>query len=422
MDENNQLPPEENQGSKESPPKDEQRLSGEVVHLDRDKIDQVLDSFLKEQETLRERERQRELKIHRKKRAKQWLKFLSFLGIALFVLVIVVTNPETRKQYRNYLDDQAPKEEYSIAYNYSPNMEILPMGTSIAVYDSGNIRLLKKDGSEIFDIPFVLGSWDMETSDSMIYLLDKIEKFLYFIDEGGNFVNKVELSNIPFKIYAGKAGNVIVHYRSEAGVEGVVMFDKGGKLLDDQSYPKTTITMIDISDSNEMTVHGMYRIEPKIANYMYRYSARGKLIFSKNFEDVIFVRQYENESTIALIDINRIDFYDKSSNEVSASLDSLVPAKLIAFDRSAQQIYFLDKRNKLRVINMQGEVVEEKYFQSEYEKMTIHHGKLLMFGQDFVRTPSKELKFPKKIEDFFELQDYLVLVMKGEIKMANKLE
>lgn len=420
MDEKNRPP--QGSGEKIQEPPKEHREAKESVFLDKEKIDQVLDSFLKEKEILKERERQREQMIIRKKRARRVLKILSLAGLVFFVAVVIFTNPQMRKQYRAHMDRQTPKEEYAIAYNYSPNMEILPMGGDIAMYDSSNIRLLRKDGGEIFDIPFVIGSWDMETSEHMIYILDKIEKLLYFIDSGGNFVNKVELSNIPFKLYAGKAGNTVVHYRSEAGVEGVMMFDRNGKLLDEQSYPKTTITMVHINDNNEMTVHGMYRIEPRLSNVMYRYSPKGKLIFSKSFEDVIFVRQYEDESTIVLVDIDRIEFYDKQTNEVTLSMDSLIPAKLIAFDQADKEIYFLDKRNKLRVINMKGEVVEEKHFQSEYEKMTIHHGKLLMFGQDFVRIAGRELKFPKKIEDFFELEDYLVLVMKGEIKMANKLE
>lgn len=420
MDEKNQnLPPD---GSGQDPPIEKVHTTGEMATFDKEKIDRVLDSFLKEQELLKERERQQELKKIRKKRAKKLVKLFSFLGLALFVLVIIAIHPETRRLYHNYQEAQVPQEEYLIPYNYSPDMEILPFASELALYDSANLRALKKDGTEVFDIPFVIASWDMETSDHMIYLLDKIEKVLYFIDHKGEFINKVELSNIPSKLYAGKAGNLAVHYRSDAGVEGVMMFDKNGKLLEDQTYPKTTLTFVTINDQNQTTVHGMYRVDPKLSNYTYRYSAKGKLIFSKSFEDVIFVKQYENDSTIAMVDINRIDFYDKSKNETVYTLESLIPLQQVAYDSEKEEIYFLDKRNKLRVINMQGEITGEKYFQTEYKSMVIHHGNLLMLGEDFVRKEYKEIKYPKKIERFFKLDDYLVFILKGEIRMTNKLE
>ncbi|MDO5096463.1 MAG: DUF5711 family protein [Peptostreptococcaceae bacterium] len=414
MNDNNQNPPNETQHHGTNTP--------EVVNLDKAKIDKVLDSFLREQEIAKEREKQREIKIQKKKRAKKMAKIISFVGLALFVLVLILINPETKKRYERYVESQAPKQEYAFNYNYSPGMKILPLSDSLVMYDSGNLRLLKKDGSEIFDIPFALANWDMATSDHAIYLLNRIEKVLYFIDEEGNFINQVPLGNIPSKLYAGKAGNLVVHYKSEAGVEGIVMFDSYGNQLEDLTYPKTTITWIDINEQNQTTVHGMYRIEPKLTNYMYRYNPKGKLIFSKNFEDVIFFRQFENDSTIAMVDVNRIQFYSKAGNEPTVSVDSLIPAKLIAYDKIDQNIYFLDKRNKLRVINMQGEVIEEKHFQIEYEKMVIYHGNLLMFGQDFIRTNSKEIQYPKKIDSVFELGDYLVCVMKGEVRMTNKME
>ena len=239
-------------------------------------------------------------------------KIISFVGLALFVLVLILINPETKKQYVRYLESQAPKHEYAFNYNYSPGMKILPLGESLVMYDSANIRLLKKDGSEIFDIPFSLANWDMATSEHNIYLLNRIEKVLYFIDEEGNFINQVSLDNIPSKLYAGKLGNLVVHYKSEAGVEGITLFDNYGNLLEDLTYPKTTITRIDINEHNQTTVHGMYRVEPKLTNYMYRYNPKGKLIFSKSFEDVIFFEQFENDSTIALVDVNRIQFYSKA--------------------------------------------------------------------------------------------------------------
>ena len=404
-------------------PQEEQEVkrTGEIA-LDREKVDRALDFFLREQENAKEKERQRELKRIKQKRAKRIARILSFLGIALFVLLLILINPETKKQYRSFVNGQAPLSDYTIEFNYSPDMQILPMGENIAMYDSSNIRVLKKDGEELVDIPFVIGSWDMATSDTMIYLLDKIEKSLYFIDNKGNFVNKVSLSNMPEKLYAGKAGNLIVHYRSESGVEGIHLFDREGKLMEDLTYPKTTLTLIKIGDDNQATVHGMYRVDAGLSNYVYRYSAKGKLVFSKTLEDMIVMEQFENANIAAMIDINRVAIYDLSANEVRTTVDSLVPIRLTAFDKENQTIYCLDNRNRLRVIDTRGQLVEERFYQTGYKGMTVFKGKLVLFGDDFVRTASREQKYPKPIQDFFIVGDYIALVMKGEIRLSNKME
>ncbi len=399
-----------------------EKLHTSEVEIDREKIDRALDFFLQEQENAKEREKRSEQLQLKKKRAKRVARILSFLGIALFVLLIIILNPETKKQYKTFVHSQTPLSDYTIEFNYSPDTKILPMGANIAMYDSSNLRLLQKDGSEIFDIPFTVASWDMATSDNMIYLLDKIEKLLYFIDSKGSFVNKVELSNMPEQLYAGRGGNLIVRYRSESGVEGIFLFEKDGKLLEDLTYPKTTLTLIKINDNNVATVHGMYRIETKLSNYVYRYSAKGKLIFSKTLEDMIVMEQFEHDGILSMVDINRVMLYEIVTNEVRATVDSLVPVRLTAFDSVGQNLYCLDNRNRLRIIDMKGQVIEERFYQTEYKGMILFKGKLVLLGEDYVRTASREQKYPKPIENAFIVGDYLALVMKGEIRLSNKMD
>lgn len=393
----------------------------EEVALSKDKIDQVLDSFLREQEQAKERAQQKQQKIKKEKQKKKIRRALVIAGIALFVLVIVASNPNTQQYYNKYKEAQIPKEEYDIEYNYASGMEILPMGTNLLTYDSGNLKLLKKNGQEIFDIPFMVGSWDLATSDKAIYLLDKIDKILYFIDEKGNFVNKVVLTNNPHKLYAGKQGNLALHYRSESGVEGVCIYDKDGKLLTDVTYPKTTLTMVHVNDENKVTVHGMLRIASTIENSVYRYSERGNLIFSKSYQDVIYVRQYEDKSQIIYVDVNTAQFYNKNINEDFKAVTSIIPTKLVTFDEYKKELYLLDTRNRLRILDMDGNLVEEKYFQIEYKQLLIYKGELLMIGDDFIRTQSKEIKMDTKIEKIFKLGDYLVIVTQGRIRLLNKL-
>lgn len=394
----------------------------EEVKIDREKIDRALDFFLQEQENAKAKELQREQNQIKQIRARRRARILAISGIALFVILVILLNPETRKQYRNFVNEQTPLSDYTIEFNYSTGMKILPMGENIAIYDSANIKLLQKDGSEIFDIPFMIGSWDMASSDSMIYLLDKIEKILYFIDNKGNFINKVELGNQPEQLYAGRAGNLSVRYRSESGVEGIILFDKDGKLLEDLTYPKTTLTLIKVNDNNQTTVHGMYRIDTKLSNYVYRYSPKGKLVFTKTMEDMIVMEQFEHDGILSMVDINRVMLYEIVTNEVRATVDSLVPVRLTAFDSVGQNLYCLDNRNRLRIIDMKGQVIEERFYQTEYKGMILFKGKLVLLGEDYVRTASREQKYPKPIENAFIVGDYLALVMKGEIRLSNKMD
>ena len=396
--------------------------SSEPVSLDKSKIDQVLDSFIKEQEQAKEREIKRQQSIEKQKRARKMAKALTFAGLALFVIILIAINPNTQKYYKNYKQSQIPREEYLIEYNYSPGMEILPMGENILLYDSNNLRVLRKNGEEVFDVPFNIGSWDLESSDKNIYLLDKIDNILYFIDESGSFISKAELSNIPHRLYCGKNGNLALHYKSESGVEGVQIFDKSGKELSDVTYPKTTITMVYVGDDNRVTVHGMHRIANVMENSVYRYSDKGNLIFSKAYEDVVFIRQYEDKSAIAYVDVNEVQFYNKNINEDENAVSSIIPSKLMAFDEDEALLYLLDKRNRLRILDMQGNLVQERHFQTEYENLIIYKGEMLLVGDDFIRTSSRDIKMNKNIEDLFILGDYLVIATKGELKLINKLD
>lgn len=397
-------------------------LQEEGISLDKDKINQVLDSFLQEQEQAKERERQKEEKLKKEKKRKKILRTASVIGVVLFVLLLIALNPNTKQIYNKYKEAQRPREEYSLEYNYSPGMKILPMGPNLVMYDSNNLKLLKKTGEEVFDIPFALGSWDLAASGKAIYLLDRIDNVLYFIDPAGNFANKVELANIPHKLYAGKGGNVVLHYRSESGVEGAIIFDKSGKELNDTSYPKTTITFINVSDEDKVTIHGMLRTAQTIENSVYRYSDKGNLIFSNNYEDVVFFRQYEDSSTIIFVDINKIQFYSKNTNENTKSVSSLVPIKLVTFDKDYKKLYVLDSRNKLRIINLSGSIMDEKHFQTQYDQILAYKDELLMVGEDFIRTSTREIRTGGKIEEVFLLEDYLAIVTKDKIKLLNKLD
>ena len=394
----------------------------EPVTLDKNKIDQVLDSFIREQEQAKEREIKRQESIEKQKRARKMARALSFASLALFVLIIIALNPSTQKYYKNYKQSQIPREEYLIEYNYSPGMEILPMGENILLYDSNNLRVLRKNGEEVFDIPFNIGSWDLASSDKNIYLLDKIENILYFIDESGSFISKAELNNIPHRLYSGKSGNLALHYKSESGVEGVSIFDKSGKALADTTYPKTTITMVYVGDDNRVTVHGMHRTASVMENSVYRYSDKGNLIFSKAYEDVVFIRQYEDKSSIAYVDVNKVQFYNKNINEDENAVSSIIPSKLMAFDPDDSLLYLLDKRHRLRILDMQGNLVKERHFQTEYENLIIYKGEMLLVGDDFIRTSFRDIKMNKNIEDLFILGDYLVIATKGELKLINKLD
>lgn len=394
----------------------------DTASVDVRKIDSILDSFLSNRQAEIEKEKRRREKIARQKRIRRIMKLAGTMAVILFIALFVFLNPMTRKALKEYKKATTPKEQYEIKYIYSSDTEIFPVGDSIGMYDSNNLKLFKVDGSEIFNIPFTLGDWEVASSDDRIYLLDKTEKLLYFIDKKGNFIAKSELSNTPETVYAGKKGNIAIMYRSDAGVEGVVLFTKDGEQLEDLNYPKNTLSFAQINKNNEISVHGMYRIDPKLSNYLYKYNSRGKLIFSTAFEGVIFIRQYEDDNVVALVDVNSIIFYDKSSNTVKNRIDSIIPVKFVEYDENSKLIYVFDKRNKLRIINMNAEVVEERHYQSDYKAMTLHKGKVVFFGDNYIRVDNREIQISNDIQDYFVLDNYLGIVTKEEIILTNKVE
>lgn len=391
-----------------------------VLEFDKEKIDKVLDSFLKEQEKKKEREQkieERNLKVKK-------IKKISVIAlVTAFVLIIFFVCATTfNKRKGNNLLNSEIKEEYILNYDYSPGIQLKPINDNLAIYNSSDLKIINKDAIEIVNIPFILADWDMKTSKDRIYILDKIEKKIFFISDKGEFISEAKIDNIPHKIYSGENGNLVLHYKSESGVEGINIFNKNGKLLEDINYPKTTIMLIDISKNNDVTVNGMNRVESKISNYVYRYSSKGKLEYTKIFEDVIFVKQYENNGQIAFIDVNKIQFFSKLTKEALGVIESVISAKLISYDEINEKIYILDKRNKLRIIDMQGNIVEEKYFQSDYNRMLVFKGNLILVGDDYIRTNTKEIKFQEKINDTFILGDYFVIVSKNQIKMISNME
>lgn len=386
-----------------------------------DKINRALDHYLQEQEREKQREQRRLEQIERRKRNQKRLRIAGAILILALIIGMIATNPNVRSYYKSHQEAQRPKEEYTIAFNYSAGMRVLPLGSNLLFYDGNNLRLLQKDGTELFDVPFMLGSWDLEASNQSIYLLDRIEKQLYFIDPKGNFTAKIALQNLPHKLYAGKSGHAVLHYRSEAGVEGVVIYNREGKVLADETYPKTTITMVCVSDDNVVSVHGMLRTAQGLENTVYRYADSGALLLSKSYSDVIFVRQYESRGRIAYVDVNTIQFFNKLTNTDEKAVTSLISARRIAYDDQSAQIYILDNRNRLRVVDMDGNIVEERHYQMQYNQLHVFAGELLLIGEDYIRTRDTEMTFGSDIQEVFQLENYLCVLMEGEIRLMNKL-
>ncbi|MGB5824797.1 MAG: DUF5711 family protein [Proteocatella sp.] len=387
--------------------------------MDKDKIDSVLEEFLKEQELEAERQKKREEEAIKKEKTKKIIDRAKVITVMLLVSVVLLLNPYSIRLYKDYKEVQRPKEEYTISYNYSQGMEVKPFGENILIYDSSNLRLLKPGGEEIFNVNLVLDSWELEVSDKNIYLLDKVSKELYFISSKGEFENNIELGNIPSKIIAGKSGSVAVYYKTDVGIEGALFFDSKGKQIADLNYPKVSITTIKINEQNQFTVHGIYRLEPRLTNNMYHYSSNGKLIYSSEVQDAIIIDQLEMKDRVMLVDINNLIMLKKNSNEEMFRISSTIPFKSVK--QYQDKIYALDKRNKMTIIDSEGKILDEKYYQTEFSDITWLNSELVFYSRDFVKNLETQLKFTKPIEKVFNVGNYIGIVMKGEVKLINKI-
>lgn len=392
---------------------------GEEATYSKDKIDKALENFLKEQEEAVLKEQKRKVDEIKAKRRHKQLLMISAGIVGALVLATLIFNPYSQKLWKEFLEARQPKEEYTLSYNYSPGMEILPFQEGLLMYDSQVLKNVSYDGNEKFSVNLTLDKWDLEASGKNIYLLDKINKELYFINNKGEFKSKATLNNLPDRLISGKEGNVAVYYKTEVGVEGITLFDKSGKQLTDLTYPKVTITNIEINDLNQMSVQGIYRMSTKLTNNIYKYSSGGNLIYSNSVDGMIVVDEIPFDSNYALVDVNNIVFYNSNHEEIQR-FSSVIPYKSV--QKFGEDIYILDKRNKLLKINKELVVAEEKYYQTQFDDMIKFNEQLIFYSGEGIKAESGiEMKFEKPIDQVFITGDYLVIVTRGEIRLMNKL-
>lgn len=388
--------------------------------MDKEKIDSVLNQFLKEQELEAERERKRQEEALRKEKAAKFLNRFKIFFAVFLIMLILLLNPYSVRLYKEYKEANIPKEEYTIEYNYSQGMEVLAFGSNLLIYDSSNLKLLKPSGEEIFNINLALDNWTLAVSEKNIYLLDKVTKELYFISSKGEFQNIVELNNIPTKIIAGSNGSVAVYYKTDVGVEGVVFLDSKGKIIEDLNYPKVSITNITINDQNQLSVNGIYRMEPRLTNNMYYYSSAGRLIYSGEIQDAIVIEQLNLKDRVLLFDVNNLIMLKHNTQEEIFRMSSSIPYKSVKIHQD--KIYALDKRNKMIIMDLDGNIVDEKYYQSEFDDIIWLNSEMVFYSREFVKTLNSQMNFTKPIDKVMNVGNYIAVVMKGEVKLINKLD
>lgn len=388
--------------------------------MDKEKIDNVLNQFLKEQELEAERELKRKEEALRKEKFAKLISRMKILLTVILITAVFLLNPYSLRLYKDYKEEKKPKEEYTIKYNYSQGMEVLDFGQNLLIYDSSNLKLIEPSGEELFNINLAIDSWTISVSDKNIYLLDKVTKELYFISAKGEFKNIVQLSNIPTKVIAGKNGAVAVYYKTDVGIEGVVFLDAKGKLIEDLNYPKVSITHIEINEHNQLSVHGIYRMEPKLTNNIYYYSAEGRLIYSGEILDAIVIDQIDFTDRVLLFDVNNIIMLKRNTQEELFRISSSIPYKSVKLHQD--QIYVLDKRNKLTILDLDGNIIDEKYYQSEFDDITWLNSETVFYSREFIKTLNAQMNFTKPIEKVMNVGNYIAIVMKGEVKLVNKID
>ncbi len=388
--------------------------------MDKEKIDNVLNQFLKEQELEAERELKRKEEALRKEKFAKLISRMKILLTVILITAVFLLNPYSLRLYKDYKEEKKPKEEYTIKYNYSQGMEVLDFGQNLLIYDSSNLKLIEPSGEELFNINLAIDSWTISVSDKNIYLLDKVTKELYFISAKGEFKNIVQLSNIPTKVIAGKNGAVAVYYKTDVGIEGVVFLDAKGKLIEDLNYPKVSITHIEINEHNQLSVHGIYRMEPKLTNNIYYYSAEGRLIYSGEILDAIVIDQLDFTDRVLLFDVNNIIMLKRNTQEELFRISSSIPYKSVKLHQD--QIYVLDKRNKLTILDLDGNIIDEKYYQSEFDDITWLNSETVFYSREFIKTLNAQMNFTKPIEKVMNVGNYIAIVMKGEVKLVNKID
>lgn len=307
--------------------------------------------------------------------------FLSALVIGLLIF-----NPYTMDRYiRPRLFPREGEQPYSLrtAIEYAPDRYVGALGDSVIHYEGRNIRRLDKKGKELFSSAVRSDNFVVDISKDTIFLLDKVRKKLYAVNAEGEIIAQTQTEHTPINITALTGGRVALHYITQVKVEGLFIYDRNCRKLQDITYPKRSLNFV-ASDEEKggFLVSSLIRDSSMLKNNIYLYDAKGEATLSTDVDDSVFVKADFSSHHIALMDNSYIVVYDREFRPISRISSE---AGLDDFCLTDEFLYTADALHKFRKYDLQGKLVDEKLYKEDILRIELLEGEpLLIFRGAYV--------------------------------------
>lgn len=336
-----------------------------------------------------------------------------------FVLSVLLLNPYTMSRYIRplFAGDPVKKPAPEKEFAYTPDRQVKILGSSLILYDGRNLRKWDETGKEVFVAPIRSDNFALETMDENIYLLDKVRKKIYSFNDQGEILAQVEVKETPMNIKAITGGRFILHYITEVKVEGLQIYDKKCKLLNDITYPKRSINFIqEDKGKNGFMVSSLIRTPLALNNSIYLYNNRLDPTMATDVEDTVFVKGELLADHIALMDTSYMAIYDRSFRplcRISAE------GGFRDFLMTTDGFYTVGSGKKIRNYDFNGKLLEEKTYKEEILSLKMFQGEPLVIFRGGYIYQEVHYDTVKDILDVFPLDNKLAILFKDSIKFVE---
>lgn len=336
----------------------------------------------------------------------------------IFVLVLLTINPYTIKHYiRPYLlpNDKASIEELKLEYR--PDMYIGGFSGGIIIYDGKNLIKYSENKKIEFEATIRSDNFSVGTSDEFIYILDKVKRKVYQIDNLGEIKGQIDTDKLISGIDVFSDGSFILRYATDIKTDGLLVYNKSCEFLKDITYPKTTINIIsnDVI-SNGFMVSGLLRDEDSLNNSIFYYNQKLEAVMACDVLDSIFIDIGFIKDKIIMLDINNIVVMNRDFKELYKVSSEANYYKMYINDMS---MWTLDSKNKIQELDYTGAIIKEQNYKEDIIYLGKYKNKMLLATKNAIMLEDKEIEMPKDIVDVVPLENKIVLVFRDSIRFLK---
>ncbi|SHH30779.1 DUF5711 family protein [Tepidibacter thalassicus] len=346
----------------------------------------------------------------------------SKIVILATILIIVLLNSKTISLIKNKVNNSEVKinKIKEISLGYKSNISFLKYRQGFLVYDGKSLNYINSNAERIFSLNVRMDNYSIDTDNSNIYLLDRMNKEAYIVDKKGTLIKKIRIKEKPIIIKALKNNSFLIHYSTNVEVEGVKIYDINGNEIKDISIPKITINLVETDlNTGAFLISGNTVENDSLYNNIFYYNKKGELMYSDKIENKVFVKTIFVDDNIDLIDPTEVEIRDREFNVLNKiNLDenvkyvNLINDYITIIDDSGNLIY-IDQTGNKKIIkcpvkNVQGikQIGKEKIIYSDRSIYFTKYKKIYDFSKDIV--------------DVLSLDDKnLIVVFRGSIEFLN---